>query len=937
MQFRVLYREFLFRMVDLELLSAHAQGDSNRLLGQFASLLIFLSVLLTLPALGFGHGSPQQLVLAMFSSEHFLIATTMLVVGLFAVLSWDSTFPDRRDVLVLAPLPLRPRTLFLAKIAGVATALAVTVGALHCIAGLVWPIGLGSPAPAISAPALTWDPALPPASAAGLKAILDRDLVAPLSVGAMAPGTYAGLVIGVIKSGERRVFTYGTARPDSIYAIASVSKTLTALILARMIARGEVRLDQPVRELLPPGAVAKPAGDEITLLDLATHHSGLPSMPSNLKFDDQPNPGANYHPADLYNYLKRHGLQRPPDRPFDYSNLGFGVLGTALAERAGTGYADLLQREVAGPLGMVDTELRLSPAQEGRLIQGYNGRHNPVAPWDLDALAPAGAVRSTAADLLNFLDANLHPEKLPAELAQAVRISQTLHADVQPGVRVALAWVQDTWDRTYWHTGAVSGYTSYVFVRPERDYAGVILFNQPPDLMPFVNLVGEHVRERLAGGTAISMASITLPASSGFLARIRWFAVYWITMAAAGTFLFCCVLGVQGLAAQILPRRWFLRASSGLQLVAFAVIVGVYFTQPMFATPFDLVAAQGRGLLSWSPSYWFLGFMQQMSGSPALAPLARRAWIGLAAVVSVTAVAYALSYFRTLRKIVEEPDILPGNSGLRWLPPFGIPAQTAIVQFSIRTLMRSRQHRVILAFYLSIGFAMTVFLLRSPAVTERILDTSATGQWRQVSIPILASTLIMMIAWVVGTRVLFSMPLDLRANWVFRITARLDAPQYLVSARRSLLALSAAPVWLATAILCFSLWPWTAAAAHLAALGLFGAMLADLCMLGFRKIPFTCSYLPGKSQVHMVILGALLLLYFTLFAVKYERDFLRDPQELVFLLGALAVGAAAARWRAVSMAKSESAWLRFEDTPADEILVLGLTPPSKSTERTLRP
>ncbi len=84
-----------------------------------------------------------------------------------------------------------------------------------------------------------------------------------------------------MKHGVRRVFTYGTAKPDSIFEIASVTKTFTALTLARMAEQGWVRLDEPVRQLLPPGTVEKPAGSEITLLDLATQHSGLPRMPSD--------------------------------------------------------------------------------------------------------------------------------------------------------------------------------------------------------------------------------------------------------------------------------------------------------------------------------------------------------------------------------------------------------------------------------------------------------------------------------------------------------------------------------------------------------------------------------------------------------------------------------------------------------------------------------
>src|SRR4051794_9343817 len=103
LQFRVLYRQFLFRMLDPELLSVDAQGDMSKLFGQFAALLVFLGV--GLAFFGFGVDaaglSPTAQLIAAWTGEHFLIATTMLAVGLFAVLSWDSAFPDQRDVHVL--------------------------------------------------------------------------------------------------------------------------------------------------------------------------------------------------------------------------------------------------------------------------------------------------------------------------------------------------------------------------------------------------------------------------------------------------------------------------------------------------------------------------------------------------------------------------------------------------------------------------------------------------------------------------------------------------------------------------------------------------------------------------------------------------------------------------------------------------------------------
>ena len=144
-QFRVLYREFLLGIVDRELLSAYAKGDASQLLLQIVALLVFLSVCCSLPALANNASAPVQARLMFaWSIEHFLIATTMLAIGLFAVLSWDAMFPGHRDVLVLAPLPIEAHTILLAKLAAVATALGLTVVALHVASGVVWPLALNA-------------------------------------------------------------------------------------------------------------------------------------------------------------------------------------------------------------------------------------------------------------------------------------------------------------------------------------------------------------------------------------------------------------------------------------------------------------------------------------------------------------------------------------------------------------------------------------------------------------------------------------------------------------------------------------------------------------------------------------------------------------------------------------------------------------------------
>jgi hypothetical protein len=284
--------------------------------------------------------------------------------------------------------------------------------------------------------------------------------------------------------------------------------------------------------------------------------------------------------------------------------------------------------------------------------------------------------------------------------------------------------------------------------------------------------------------------------------------------------------------------------------------------------------------------------------------------------------AYTLSYIRTLRKIVEEPDIMPGSRSFGWLPPFGNRVQTAIGQFAVRTLVRSRQHRLITAFYLGVGLALTIFLNKAQEVTPQVADALAGKPWREANTPVLGASIVMLIFGVIGTRVVFAMPLDLRANWVFRITG-VRPVLTLDAVRRALLLLSAAPVLLVSGVLCLWLWPWWQAAGHLVALGFLGTILASICLRGFRKIPFTCSYLPGKSHVHMVFLGAIGVMWFVILGVKYEREVLQEPGSILTMLLVLGLLAAAARW-STAPARSPEEDLRFEELQTPAIQQLGL-------------
>jgi len=541
LQFQVLYRKFLGSIIDLELLAA--QGDVTKLLGQFAGFLAFFSGMLAFGGMMFDtrHMDPQQATSALWSMEHFFISTTMLVVGVFAVLSWDSTFPDKRDVLVLGPLPVRARTLFLAKAAALGAALGLTVVSLNIFSGLIWP--------------------------------------------------------------------------------------------------------------------------------------------------------------------------------------------------------------------------------------------------------------------LHF-------------------------------------------------------------------------------------------------------------ASGGFWGVPRAFAALWISVAGAGAFVFTLVLAAQGLMAQILPRPIFVRLSPLVQIAAFCTFIGTYFLEPSVSSPSAM--RDQEPMLAWVPSYWFLAAFQRMNGGPRFA-LAGRAWSSVAILAALATITYLLSYVRTLRKIVEQPDLAPAARGLSRLPPFGNALQTAIVRFSIRTIARSRQHRVVLAFFLAIGFAILILLLHAPAGHNELAQAEAA---------LLFTNYVVLITTIVGIRAVFTMPIALGANWIFRVTAAGTPDDYRAAIRRPLFVLGIAPVWIASACAFFTLWPWRRAAEHLAILAFAGAIVAYLCLYRFQKIPFTCSFLPGKSKIHMAIMGGPMMLLLVISeAVRTEARALDQTSRVFALLTSMAIATGVIRWFVI---RGEEAEVRFEETEAPAVLTLGI-------------
>jgi hypothetical protein len=214
--------------------------------------------------------------------------------------------------------------------------------------------------------------------------------------------------------------------------------------------------------------------------------------------------------------------------------------------------------------------------------------------------------------------------------------------------------------------------------------------------------------------------------------------------------------------------------------------------------------------------------------------------------------------------------------------------------------------------------------LKSPIARE-ITSTAAIDPWRQVSAPLLAASIVLMGFWVVGTRAMFSLPLELPANWIFRMMPLRAGPECLFAMRRSLWVLSVAPALLLSSIVFLACWPWQAALEHLVLLALAGLTITELSLLGNQKIPFTCSWLPGKSNLHIAFwICIMLVLEIVLRLADLEVDLVKNPWHWSIAVVVLAAIVAAAALRASRSAKNECETLRFEEIPSWELTRLNL-------------
>lgn len=429
--------------------------------------------------------------------------------------------------------------------------------------------------------------------------------------------------------------------------------------------------------------------------------------------------------------------------------------------------------------------------------------------------------------------------------------------------------------------------------------------------------IGTVLGGAILTANALTGLAFPLALATGGLDAIGSLITWWLTLVAAGAFTFGAALVLQGVAAQVLPWRVFLRASSLLQILYLFAALAFFFLTP----PFDSAKPP-----AYIPSFWFVGLLHKLRGdtNPAFDPLLAHALTGLAVVTPLAVLVYVLSWSRNMRRIVESPEILPAkrarlaNFFARILAP--APFERAILQFTARTIARSRQHRLMLAIYG--GFGLSLILVYVRAVLASNTDARI---WHRPNPAFLIAGVLLLTITVLAVRAVFAFPLALRSNWIFGITAVHRPAAYFAAVRKSLFVLAALPVWMLTAIWYFGVWPRGAAFDQTLMLVLFGIILVERSLYQFRKIPFTCSWLPGGANRSMkAVVLCLLFLVLANLIMAIELWTLSATARVVVFLGIFAAFAVHSRRRTVEYAADPFNQLQFEDLPPTEIYALDL-------------
>jgi hypothetical protein len=366
-----------------------------------------------------------------------------------------------------------------------------------------------------------------------------------------------------------------------------------------------------------------------------------------------------------------------------------------------------------------------------------------------------------------------------------------------------------------------------------------------------------------------------------------------IAVVSGGVFVALSFAGVQGVLINVLTARAFRRISPWVQMASMGLLISVFFLTPLAVVAIRPLVERDSPLLRWFPPFWFLGlYMDLLPGRPGgavfheLAPLAKNA---LAIAAGVFTVTYLAGYHRHARRVMESIETAgegPGRlrtrfDGLvnRWLLPH--PLERATFHFISNTILRNPKQRLFLATFTGIAFALAL-----PAVM-RVGARPGTPIVSFLGAGMLEVPLTLSFFAITGLRAAFNFPAELRANWIFQVCENEERIVHIAAVRKWMIVMGVLPVFLLLAPFEVIFSGWALAVVHLSFAMLLSLLMLNLLLVWFRKIPFTCSYFPGKTS--MAVMFALYLAGFTTYSWTMgdvERALLQRPVQLLLFYAA---------------------------------------------------
>ena len=408
-----------------------------------------------------------------------------------------------------------------------------------------------------------------------------------------------------------------------------------------------------------------------------------------------------------------------------------------------------------------------------------------------------------------------------------------------------------------------------------------------------VNLPGTVLFSLVAGGY--------LP----FEAFLRYPIAHFLATVSAGLLVFLALAALQACIAVVLPDR-LLRRVSMLAQVVFAIVLIEWLafapgllvrlaaidpgatTEALAAaeSPYQFVGLTSSRAGIWLPPVWFLGIYEVIWGfdPEAFSRLAAAGLLAFAAALSIAVLAYCAAFRRIVRRALEAPPDAARAAGLVWRAATRLasatvlrhPVEQAIVAFAARSLARSRRHRLLVAAYVGLGLAFVAGSFLSPVtgVADNALsEPLSTPSARLLSIPLVLSFFVL-----AALRVLFAVPTEIGANRVFRMTEIDDKAVYLNGSRKAMWLLGALPIALVTFPIYAVLWGAAPAFEHTMFWLLMSACLTELLLFRFHKLPFACSYVPGRAHLkYLWPVYALALTAYAYWTARLELWLLAEP------------------------------------------------------------